>query len=219
MTDQAIKPYVIVVGVDYSETGERALHQAMAIANREKGAEPHVVSVAGANGPMLRLELPDQISIVSLSEASDQLKQYVEKQLEVFRETNETNFDRVVTHVRVGAPAHEIAQIATDLEADVVVVGTHGRRGVRRLLLGSVAEGVVRMASCPVFVVRPKDHSGGLEVPQIEPPCPRCVEARRASAGAELWCEQHRERHGRRHTYHFVNKNSEARENSSLLIR
>lgn len=219
MTENSPKPYVVVVGIDYSETGERALHEAFAIANREPNAEPHVVSVAGASGPMLRVELPDQISIVSLAEASEQLKQYVEQQLEAFREKSGTSFERVVTHVRVGAPAHELAQIATDLEADVVVVGTHGRRGVRRFLLGSVAEGVVRMAACPVYVVRPKDHSGGLEVPQIEPPCPKCVETRRASGGKELWCQQHGERHGRRHTYHFVNKNAEARENMSLLIR
>jgi hypothetical protein len=51
-----------------------------------------------------------------------------------------------------------------------------------------------------VLVVRPKaiPTSG----PAIQPPCPKCVQARVASAGAELWCEQHRERHGQRHTYH-----------------
>jgi len=93
-----------------------------------------------------------------------------------------------------------VAQLASDLEAELVVVGTHGRRGLRRLLLGSVAEGVVRLSPCPVLVVRPRELAP--EVPKIEPPCPRCLEARRASGGAELWCEQHREKHGQRHTYH-----------------
>jgi hypothetical protein len=102
-------------------------------------------------------------------------------------------------HLRLDAPATEIAQMAADLEADMVVVGTHGRRGIARLLLGSVAEAVVRLAPCPVLVVRPKalPEPG----PQIEPPCPQCVETRTASAGAEFWCERHRERHGQRHTY------------------
>jgi len=44
------------------------------------------------------------------------------------------------------------------------------------------------------------------DVPKIEPPCPRCVEARRASKGTELWCAQHNERHGRRHTYHQTDR-------------
>ena len=53
-------------------------------------------------------------------------------------------------------PAFEIAQLATDLEADLVIVGTHGRRALSRLVLGSVAEVAVRLAPCPVLVMRPK---------------------------------------------------------------
>jgi hypothetical protein len=87
-----------------------------------------------------------------------------------------------------------------DVEADLVVVGTHGRRGLTRLMLGSVAEGTVRLAPCPVLVVRPKAVPAA--VPTIQPPCPRCVEARTASGGKQFWCEQHSERHGQRHTYH-----------------
>jgi nucleotide-binding universal stress UspA family protein len=47
-----------------------------------------------------------------------------------------------------------IAQLARDWNADLLVVGTHGRRGVSRLLLGSVAEGMVRVAPCPLLLVR-----------------------------------------------------------------
>jgi hypothetical protein len=93
-----------------------------------------------------------------------------------------------------------VAQLAADLEADLVVVGTHGRRALARMLLGSVAELTVRLAPCPVLVVRPKASPAPL--PAIEPPCPRCVEARAQTSGKEYWCEQHRERHGQRHTYH-----------------
>jgi len=97
-------------------------------------------------------------------------------------------------------PAHEIAQVAADLEAVLVVVGTHGRKAFSRMLLGSVAEQTVRFSPCPVLVVRPKTPP--TPIPSIQPPCARCVEARRSSAGKETWCEQHRERHGQRHTYH-----------------
>src|SRR5690606_39204333 len=125
------------------------------------------------------------------------LREYVEKRVSSFRaahpELPPTFPDHLVAHQRVEMPSEEIAQLAADLEADLVVVGTHGRRGFSRFLLGSVAEATVRLAPCPVLVVRPKalPPSG----PAIQPPCPKCVEARIASGGTELWCEQHRERH------------------------
>jgi nucleotide-binding universal stress UspA family protein len=53
-----------------------------------------------------------------------------------------------------GQPAAEIVDLAKRLPADVVVIGTHGRTGIGHLLLGSVAERVLRRASCPVLVVR-----------------------------------------------------------------
>jgi hypothetical protein len=112
----------------------------------------------------------------------------------------------VVTHIRVGPAADEIAQLCADLEADLLVVGTHGRRGVSRMTLGSVAEGVVRLAPCPVFVVRAKLL---VTVAAIEPPCTECVKARQATRGEQLWCEQHSERHGQRHTYHHGDRVSE----------
>ena len=56
--------------------------------------------------------------------------------------------------IHVGKPATEIVKAAKDWPADLIVVGSHGRGGVERLLLGSVAEAVMRHASCPVLVVR-----------------------------------------------------------------
>ena len=52
--------------------------------------------------------------------------------------------------VRVGSPAAEVVKAAVDWQADVIVIGSHGRTGVSRALLGSVAEAVVRDAPCPV---------------------------------------------------------------------
>ena len=113
---------------------------------------------------------------------------------------------RIVAHVAVDVPSLALTQMASDLEADLLVIGTHGLHGVARWILGSVAEGVVRSVTCPVLVVPPAPHE--LPVPKIEPLCPECVTARRASSGAELWCDQHRERHGRRHTYYQGSRSS-----------
>ena len=64
----------------------------------------------------------------------------------------------IVGHLATGAPWREIVQMASNLRADLVVVGTAGRTGIARMALGSVAEQVVRHAGCPVLVVRPKDY-------------------------------------------------------------
>jgi nucleotide-binding universal stress UspA family protein len=63
----------------------------------------------------------------------------------------------VVPLIRTGRPGETIADCARDEHVDLVVVGTHGRHGLNRLILGSVAERVVRLAPCNVLTVRVKD--------------------------------------------------------------
>ena len=60
----------------------------------------------------------------------------------------------VMEFIPVGSPATEIARAANDWPADMIVIGSHGRKGVQRALLGSVAEAVMRHARCPVLVIR-----------------------------------------------------------------
>lgn len=194
------KPYLIVVGTDYSPASDLALERALELAGSHPRAEVHVVSVVNLYGTQAVVDgsaAPVGLSSVTLSDATSALERYVEQRRSSFHGSLESV--NIRCHLRLDAPATEVAQLAADLEADLVVVGTHGKRGIARLLLGSVAESVVRLAPCPVLVVRPKALPE--EPPRIEPPCPQCLQTRRASAGAEYWCEQHRERHGQRHTY------------------
>lgn len=194
------RPYVIVVGIDYSPASDLALERAFELAAARPRAEVHVLSVVNLYGAQAIVDgsaQPVGVSSVTLADAISALERYVQQRRSSFQGTLDSV--EVRCHLRLDAPATEVAQMAADLEADMVVVGTHGRRGIARLLLGSVAEAVVRLAPCPVLVVRPKALPE--QPPRIEPPCPQCVEAREASAGAEFWCEQHRERHGQRHTY------------------
>jgi nucleotide-binding universal stress UspA family protein len=203
-------PYVIVVGVDQSETGDRALEQALRIGAQQSLAEVHAISVvtflssaAGAAEYALANLFPG----VPLEQAFAELEQHVERKLaglkaELAPELTD-RLPRTVCHVRVDMPAKEIAQLAADIEADLVIVGTHGRRGVARAVIGSVAEATVRLAPCPVLVVRPKEIAPTIA---IAPPCPECVKTRQASAGARYWCEQHSVRHGQRHTYHSTDR-------------
>jgi nucleotide-binding universal stress UspA family protein len=69
-------------------------------------------------------------------------------------------------HLRMGAVAEEIVVLADELEADLIIVGSRGLRGIRRTLAGSVSKSVFRHARCPVMAVRAKDdppnrHGGG----------------------------------------------------------
>ena len=59
--------------------------------------------------------------------------------------------------IHVGKPASEIVRTAKEWPADIIVIGSHGRHGIQRALLGSVAEAVVRHAPCPVLVIRAKE--------------------------------------------------------------
>jgi universal stress protein A len=63
--------------------------------------------------------------------------------------------------VQVGVPFEEIAKIAQEEHADMIVMGTHGRSGLNRALLGSVAERVVRLAPCPVLTIRQAKAEAG----------------------------------------------------------
>ncbi|MES1177861.1 MAG: universal stress protein [Myxococcales bacterium] len=192
--------YLILVGTDYSEASDLALEAAFELASNKEDAQVHVVNVWLPDIDALRGATIDASS-PSLQRAATDLVAYVSRRLAAFQERHAASLsNRIFSHVRVAEPGREIAQLAADLDADLVVVGTHDRRGIERLLLSSVAHIVSRLAPCPVLIVRPKAIP--VPVPAIEPPCHRCVEARFASDGAEMWCEQHRERHGQRHTYH-----------------
>lgn len=70
----------------------------------------------------------------------------------------------VVSRVREGDPAAVIAETAEEIGADLIVVGSHGREGVRRALLGSVSETVIRHAPCPVFVARRQGEGSAAKI-------------------------------------------------------
>lgn len=203
-TSVEVKPYTILVGVDFSEASELAVHRAFELAAERDQAELHLVNVVQTYGPQVAYEMPmdaSALTVLTVAEARTRFKTYADQAVARFsaQSPGKGSF-RVFTHMRFDSVADEIAQLAADLEADLVVVGTHGRRGLSRMLLGSSAEATVRLAPCPVLVVRPKALPDS--PPRIEPPCPDCVAARRASGGTEMWCARHSERHGQRHTYY-----------------
>jgi nucleotide-binding universal stress UspA family protein len=195
--------YVAVVGIDFSDMSNKALDAALEVTNLRAG-EVHVVYVEPEMplDPMFAGAFQTAVTAESLLEST---RQRAAERLDVVqKEHGKLAVTRVVVHVRKGSAGEEIAQLAADLDADLVVVGSHGRRGVSRLVLGSVAERVSRLARCPVWIIRPKAHQGGERVPEIEPACPDCVKRRAETNGAELWCKRHSEHHIRAHGFKYV---------------
>lgn len=215
------KPFVIVVGTDYSKHADRALKAAYAEALRSAPAELHVVHASFAVGPNASVSLGRHfegygpIAALTIDEQQAQLVQHLDKVFECLPGFHERQV-RVFAHVVLNEPVLGLTAVASALEAQLLVVGTHGHHGITRWLLGSVAEGALRQSACPVLVIPPEP--GGLPVPAIEPPCARCVAARASSGGVEMWCEQHRERHDRRHTY-YQNDRASLDHNLPLVVR
>lgn len=195
--------HVTVVGIDFTDLSNHALDQALEVSALNKG-EVHVVYVE-QDRPIEAVLQGSFTEAVSTDAALEQVRQRATERIaEVTKKRGKLAIARVVAHFRRGSPAHEIAQLAADLDADLVIVGSHGRRGVERMVLGSVAERVSRLARCPVWIIRPKNHVGGERVPEIEPPCPDCLAKRAATNGAELWCTRHAEHHIRAHGWKYV---------------
>lgn len=151
-------PYKVVVGIDYSDTSTLALQSALSMAVRRPDVQIYALTVAEG-----LLSRPEEIVEEAQREFRDQaqstLDGYLAEQIEVFEKTGRRiNRKRVGAAVDFGSPTERILALAEDLKADMIVVGTHGRKGIQRLMVGSVAENVLRHARCPVLVVRQKHH-------------------------------------------------------------
>jgi nucleotide-binding universal stress UspA family protein len=168
-----LTPYKIVVGVDFSELANIALDGAIDAARRHARSEIHVVTVLDRAGAVKPVKRGDEVG--SLDELAASARALVEEKLAAAdARTGMSGGVKLSVHVRVGAAVVEILQLSHDVDADLIIVGTHGTRGVSRLWIGSVAERLVRLASCPVMVMRPKNHpaNSGVMI-DVEPAEPR----------------------------------------------
>jgi nucleotide-binding universal stress UspA family protein len=91
----------------------------------------------------------------------DAQRKWSEEALEARAERLRQSGIKTSWRVQVGAPFEEIVRTAEEERAGMIVMGTHGRSGLNRALLGSVAERVIRLAPCPVLTVRQAKSSGG----------------------------------------------------------
>lgn len=189
---QTERPYVILCAFMFDETGDRALEEAVRVATRTPSAELHVVHVppgvapAGMVGP--------EASTFRLVTSPDDLEERIERACAGTQLT-------VRGHIRRGDPVEGILQTAASIDADLVIVGSHQRHGFEKLVLGSVAERVLREAKCPVLLALAKTWEPQRETDSIEPACPQCVQVRRDNSDPDRWCERHSRTRVRPHIY------------------
>jgi nucleotide-binding universal stress UspA family protein len=152
----------IVVGTDFSEASENAITQAMHIA-RKTGAT--ITLVHAGDLPQAKAEVPEH-----LSSAAEEFETLVRESASADRNALEELRERLdgqgveISHALVqGFPDVGITETAKQVGADLVITGTHGRTGIKRFLLGSVAERVVRMSETSVLVSRNDSGAGGFK--------------------------------------------------------
>ncbi|MFW6017366.1 MAG: universal stress protein [Halapricum sp.] len=135
----------ILVPTDGSKAAASATEHAIELASA-MGAELHALSVVdtGAFSPDVRSERLANAGQSHASEVVETVEQAAE----------EHGFGSVTTHVESGSPAEQIHEVVDQEDIDAVVMGTTGRQGVERILLGSVAEKTVRSVPVPVITVR-----------------------------------------------------------------
>jgi nucleotide-binding universal stress UspA family protein len=142
----------ILVPVDFSEPCIQSLDYAKSLA-KLYGAELDLVHVVERvayeiNAPADFVITAPGVPLLD----PEKLKADAKKELDMF--ANRHGLERCVTEARYGHPAKELLAACAKLKPDLIVLSTHGRTGLSRFVLGSVAEQMVRLAPCPTLCVR-----------------------------------------------------------------
>ncbi len=142
----------ILVPVDFSEFSKKAVRYAVRFAE-QFGASLILVHVVDP------VRYPESVIIPPAMEEANQARvRQARKALGAFARKVLPVTVTSETVPLLGVPFEEIVKAAKTMEADLIVIGTHGHTGLKHLLLGSTAERVVRLAPCPVLTVREHEH-------------------------------------------------------------
>ena len=150
----SIFPTKILLATDGSVESELALNTAVDLAN-STSSELHVVHVGGQYHP----DLPTLRDPALFEEGFQGLEQETQEVLDgQARKIEEAGGTVQEAHYRRGRKNQEIVHLGEEIGAGLIVMGSRGRGGVRRALMGSVSDSVIRHAHCPVLVVRNEEH-------------------------------------------------------------
>lgn len=155
LTEAAARPFrlkKILVPTDFSDCSKKALQYALPLAQQHHA---EIVLLYVAPSPAYA---GGEYGIIDCSALNAELCATGEKRLKGLVDEEIHGKVPAETVVRTGSATAEIIDVASKLPVDMIVISTHGYSGLRHVVLGSVAEHVVRHAPCPVLVVREKEH-------------------------------------------------------------
>jgi universal stress protein A len=149
------EPRVVLAAVDTSPAAKRVIAMAARFVRAFPASTLHVLHVL-RHSRLDRAQAAHAGTLSASSAAIDDAKEHLEyhKRLAISQCRNE-----VLSHFATGNPTSEILRFCAELKVDLLVIATHDHAGFERLLLGSIAETLVRKAPCTVTVVRPGMHS------------------------------------------------------------
>ncbi len=133
----------VIAPVDFSSESFEAVDVAIDIAGDP--AKVHIVHIL----PVISVQDP---GVVWQTVDDEHRTQHAREALR--KHFSDPKYANVNIHVAIGDPGQGVAEYAQQINADLVVISSHGRTGLKRLLIGSVAERVVRLSHCPVLVLR-----------------------------------------------------------------
>jgi nucleotide-binding universal stress UspA family protein len=151
----SIFPTKILLASDGSEEAELALKTAIDLTNNTN-SELHVVTVGGAEYRH-GYDIPESGDLLQevYKAIEREAQETLDKQVKKIEEDRGTVTE---AHLRMGRAAQEIVALGEEIGAGLIIIGSRGRGGIRRALMGSVSDSVIRHAHCPVLVVRPEQE-------------------------------------------------------------
>ena len=141
----------VLVAIDFSDPSRRALKAALALA-RKYGSHLTAVHVLRADWRYEVLESPPELELEQI-DAAHKLRTWTEN---LRSEAGECDLKLDSILVKHGPAAGAIAALSTEMNTDLLILGTHGRGGLLKMTMGSVAEEILRAAPCPVITIGPK---------------------------------------------------------------
>lgn len=162
-------PRAAVVGVDFGASGDDAMVEGLRFLEQSPENTLHLLHVLDPDDV---IDAADKPALMTQEEVVERAPTLMRERIEQLAALHVLPCarERIFAHARIGKAADTILQVAVDYDADLIIVGTHGRRGIDRLVLGSVAERLVRVARCPVLVARRKDYQGLEKTPLPDAP-------------------------------------------------
>ncbi len=145
----------VVVGFDFTQSASAALDRAIALAASAPGIVLHFVCAIEPHHEVPSVPSHGPVDYRYAERVQRAMTEEVARRLRIANVVQRVQF---YVHARIGKPAGEILSLAEEVGADLVIIGTKGNVGLTRLVLGSVAEVVVREAECAVEVARPKTY-------------------------------------------------------------